>query len=234
MNNRQSYWEARLRAEGLAPIEFQTRGMIDSSADRHRKMTSDERDHWVDAEQLARIREIITEYRLPVSHRIILTAIVDGHPIRAAARYACVNKDKAHRIVLRYLSVGRATNAELYDLPLVVSTDPRRAVGRQMTKKDATREGERRGWSRPPAASEMTQAYFEHAKQFLSVATWIWLLDRDVWAAHANRTSRRAIGLTLGIPHQTVARSIHRTRKQLFEWLRQRADALPTKEDDDE
>lgn len=234
MNSRQSYWEARLRAEGLAPIEFQTRGMIDSSADRHRKMTSAERDHWVDAEQLAKIREIITEYRLPVSHRIILTAIVDGHPIRAAARYASLNKDKAHRIVLRYLSVGRATNAELYDLPLVVSTDPRRAAGRRMTKQEATREGERRGWSRPPAASEMTQAYFDNATEFLGFATWVWLLDRDVWAAHANKMGRESIARTLGLPPGTVLRSIRRTRKQMFEWLRQRNAALPTKEDDDE
>lgn len=234
MNNRQSYWEAILRSEGLAPIEFASRGMIESSADHHNEMTNNDRPHWVDEEQIARLRDIIVEFRLPVQHRIVLTAIVDGHPIRAAAQFAAINKDKAHRIVLRYLDIKRATNAELYDLPLHLSTNPRRIEGRKrMSPREATREGTRRSWQRPPAASELTRAYFDRAKQFCSHAEWQWLLDREIWTAHANARSRDVIARELGMPPGTVLRAIRRVRKQFYTWLRQRNIALPNKEENE-
>lgn len=236
MNNRQSasYWEEKLRAEGLAPIEFTARGFVESSAEHHKEMTSDDRPHWVDAEQLERLREIITEYRLPVQHRIVLTAIVDGHPVRAAARFAGLNKDKAHRIVLRYLRVERVTNAELHDLPLHLSTDPRRVRGRaQLTEAVARREGAARGRERPPAPSESTARYFEMAREYLEVATFKWLLDREVWARHASGIDHRDIGQNLGMPHQTVWRAIRRVRKQFTAWLRQRSEALKQQKEDE-
>lgn len=236
MNNRQSasYWEEKLRAEGLAPIEFTARGFVESSAEHHKEMTSDDRPHWVDAEQLERLREIITEYRLPVQHRIVLTAIVDGHAVRAAARFAGINKDKAHRIVLRYLHVERATNAELHDLPRHLSTDPRRVRGRaQLSEAVARREGAARGRERPPAPSESTARYFELAREYLEVATFKWLLDRDIWAAHAAGADVREIARIIGAPFQSVWYSIKRVRKQFKAWLRQRAEALKQQKEDE-
>lgn len=234
MNNRQSasYWEEKLRAEGLAPIEFTARGFVESSAEHHKEMTSDDRPHWVDAEQLERLREIITEYRLPVQHRIVLTAIVDGHPVRAAARFAGLNKDKAHRIVLRYLRVERVTNAELHDLPLHLSTDPRRVRGRaKLTAEQSRREGDR--FDRPPAPSESTARYFEMAREYLEVAAFKWLLDRDIWQRHAAGVDVREIARELGAPFQTVWYAVRRVRKEFHTWLRQRTDALSqTKEDE--
>ncbi len=234
MNNRQSasYWEDRLRAEGLAPIEFVSRGIVESSAEHHHEMTSGDRPHYVDEEQLALLRQIITEFRLPVAHRIVLTAVVDGHPIRAAARFAGINKDKAHRVVLRYLRIERVTNAELHDLPLHLSTDPRRVTGRKrLSNAEQTREGSR--LDRPPAASELTALYFEHAQAFLEVAQFKWELDREVWKRHADRAALRDIGRELGLPFQTVAEAIKRVREQFREWLRQRKPALSqTREDE--
>lgn len=197
-------------------------------------MTSDDRPHWVDAEQLARLRVIITEYRLPVQHRIVLTAIVDGHPVRAAARFAAINKDKAHRIVLRYLRVERVTNSELHDLPLHLSTDPRRVRGRAQLSEDvARREGEARGRERPPAPSESTARYFEMAAEFIEVSTFKWLLDRDIWTAHVQGKGRVAIARTMGLHPGTVLRAIRRVRTQFTAWLRQRNEALKQQREDE-
>lgn len=233
MNNRQSasYWEERLRAEGLAPIEFVSRGIVESSADHHHEMTSGDRPHYVDQEQLALLRQIITEFRLPVAHRIVLTAVVDGHPIRAAARFAGLNKDKAHRIVLRYLRIERVTNAELHDLPLYLSTDPRRVNGRRrISPERARRDGSRRDYA--PGPSELTATYFEQAQAFLEVAVFQWELDREIWRRHATRTDSREIGRELGMPDCTVRYAVKRVRKQFREWLRQRKPALSqTRED---
>lgn len=234
MNNRQSasYWEERLRAEGLAPIEFTARGFVESSAEHHKEMTSDDRPHWVDAEQLERLREIITEYRLPVQHRIVLTAIVDGHPVRAAARFAGLNKDKAHRIVLRYLGVERVTTSELNDLPRNLSTDPRRVRGRARLSADrAQRDGKR--LDIPPAASESTARYFELAREYLEVATFKWLLDREVWSDHAAGKSRETIGRNRGLPDGTVKKTINRVRKEFRTWLNQRNEALKQQKEDE-
>ena len=234
MNNRQSasYWEERLRAEGLAPIEFTARGFVESSAEHHKEMTSDDRPHWVDAEQLERLREIITEYRLPVQHRIVLTAIVDGHPVRAAARFAGLNKDKAHRIVLRYLGVERVTTSELNDLPRNLSTDPRRVRGRARLSADrAQRDGKR--LDIPPAASESTARYFELTREYLEVATFKWLLDREVWSDHAAGKSRETIGRNRGLPDGTVKKTINRVRKEFRTWLNQRNEALKQQKEDE-
>ena len=234
MNNRQSasYWEERLRAEGLAPIEFTARGFVESSAEHHKEMTSDDRPHWVDSEQLELLRIIITEYRLPVQHRIVLTAIVDGHPVRAAARFAAINKDKAHRIVLRYLRVERVTNSELHDLPLHLSTDPRRVRGRKRGSKERSRRDGSR-YNIPPSPSESTARYFEMAAEFIEVGVWKWLLDREVWALHAAAKSHHEIGLQLGMPHQTVWKAIRRVRTQFTAWLRQRNEALKQQKEDE-
>lgn len=234
MNNRQSasYWEERLRAEGLAPIEFTARGFVESSAEHHKEMTSDDRPHWVDAEQLELLRIIITEYRLPVQHRIVLTAIVDGHPVRAAARFAAINKDKAHRIVLRYLRVERVTNSELHDLPLHLSTDPRRVRGRKRGSEERSRRDGSR-YNIPPSPSESTARYFEMAAEFIEVGVWKWLLDREVWALHAAAKSHHEIGLQLGMPHQTVWKAIRRVRTQFTAWLRQRNEALKQQKEDE-
>lgn len=234
MNNRQSasYWEERLRAEGLAPIEFTARGFVESSAEHHKEMTSDDRPHWVDSEQLERLRIIITEYRLPVQHRIVLTAIVDGHPVRAAARFAAINKDKAHRIVLRYLRVERVTNSELHDLPLHLSTDPRRISGRKRGSEERSRRDGAR-YNIPPSPSESTARYFEMAAEFIEVGVWKWLLDREVWALHAAAKSHHEIGLQLGMPHQTVWKAIRRVRTQFTAWLRQRNEALKQQKEDE-
>lgn len=230
MNSRQSYWEAVLRAEGLAPIEFASRGLIESSAEHHKEMTDNARPHWVDAEQLARLAGIIREYRLPVAHRIVLTALVDGHAIRAAARFAGLNKDKAHRIVLRYLRVERVTNAELHNLPLPLSLRPSRATGRaRLTSDRVVRDGRR--YDLPPGVSESTEAYFALASEYLRVAVWQWLVDRDIWAEHARKLSSIAIAREIGMHFSTVKLSIRRTRRSFFTWLAQRNAALKTKED---
>jgi transposase-like protein len=234
VNNRQSasYWEERLRAEGLAPIEFTARGFVESSAEHHKEMTSNDRPHWVDAEQLARLRTIITEYRLPVQHRIVLTAIVDGHPVRAAARFAAINKDKAHRIVLRHLRVERVTNSELHDLPLHLSTDPRRISGRKRGSEERSRRDGAR-YDIPPSPSESTALYFEQAKAFIEHAAFKWALDREIWARHADGKDRRDIGRELGMPHDTVFRAIQRVRKQFKQWFRQRNEALKQQREDE-
>lgn len=204
--------------------------MVESSAEHHKEMTDDARPHWVDAEQLARLADIIREYRLPVVHRIVLTALVDGHAIRAAARFAGMNKDKAHRIVLRYLRVERVTNAELHNLPLPLSLRPSRATGRaRLTADRVVRDGRR--YDLPPGVSESTESYFQLASEYLRSAEWVWLLDRDIWTAHAQKTTIRAIAVALGVPWPTVQRSIKRTRRSFFEWLAQRNAALKTKED---
>lgn len=195
-------------------------------------MTSDDRPHWVDAEQLERLREIITEYRLPVQHRIVLTAIVDGHPVRAAARFAAINKDKAHRIILRYLGVERVTTSELNDLPIHLSTDPRRVRGRaRLSNERVQRDGKR--LDIPPAASESTARYFELAREYLEGASFRWMLDREIWARHAAANTQRDIGRDLGLAQETVMRAIRRVRKEFRTWLNQRNEALKQQKEDE-
>lgn len=197
-------------------------------------MTSGDRPHWVDEEQIALLRRIISEFRLPVQHRIVLTAVVEGHPIRAAARFAGLNKDKAHRIVLRYLRIERVTTCELHDLPLHLSTDPRRIKGRKrLTRDEFKREGESRGRERPPSGSELTALYFEQAAAFIEHATFKWELDKEVWRRHAAGESQNQIGREMGLYQQTVFSAIRRVRVQFREWLRQRAEALQKQREDE-
>lgn len=85
---------------------------------------------------------------------------------------------------------------------------------------DLEKDKKRRALARDSVENAARELYYSYAAEFVHVADWPRVADRQIWELHSEGLSVREIASKLCCGNRLVQYRLERTRARMFEWRR--------------